>query len=62
MEKIKGEINSKQESSNKAIYAEMFEHYKELKETKDDLDNMKDIMEKVIEKSKYIKKEEKDDK
>lgn len=62
MEKIKGEINSKHESSNKAIYAEMLEHYKELKETKDDLNNMKDIMEKVIEKSKYIKKEEKNDK
>jgi hypothetical protein len=58
IQKNKDQCKEKNESSNKAIYAEIFEHYKELKETKEDLNNVKDILEKVIDKN-FIQKGEK---
>lgn len=38
------------ESNKKTLYAEVYEHYKELKELKEDTDNLKDVVSKIIDK------------
>ena len=45
-------IDSAREKDNKALHAEMYEHYKELKELKEDSDELKDILQKVVERLK----------
>jgi hypothetical protein len=45
-------LDSIREKDNKAIHAEMYEHYKELKELKEDSENLKDILQKVVERLK----------
>ena len=45
-------IDSARTKDNKALHAEMYEHYKELKELKEDSDNLKDILQKVVERLK----------
>lgn len=44
------EFISKSESNKKALYAEVYEHYKELKEMKEDTDNLKEVISKIIDK------------
>jgi hypothetical protein len=45
-------IDSARTKDNKALHAEMYEHYKELKELKEDSDELKDILQKVVERLK----------
>jgi hypothetical protein len=45
-------LDAVREKDNKALHAEMYEHYKELKELKEDSDNLKDILDKVVERLK----------
>ena len=45
-------IDSARVKDNKALHAEMYEHYKELKELKEDSDELKDILQKVVERLK----------
>jgi len=59
LEKVKQEVASKHEVSNKTMYAEIVHHYRELKETKEDLDNVKEILEKVIDRNIVLTKENK---
>jgi len=57
---VKKEIEAKHESSNKAMHAEIIEHYKEMKEMKDDFDEVKDVIEKIIDKVGKKESEKKD--
>jgi len=57
---MKKEIEAKHESSNKAMHAEIIEHYKEMKEIKDDFDEVKNVIEKIIDKVGNKESEKKD--
>jgi hypothetical protein len=48
--KLKLDLEAKTQESSKAIHAEMYEQYKEIKEMREDADNIKDIIAKLINK------------
>ena len=48
--KLKIDLEAKTQESSKAIHAEMYEQYKEIKEMREDADSIKDILAKLIDK------------
>jgi len=52
LKKLEQKIDASQEKNNKALHAEIFEQYKEIKEIKENFDELQTVLEKVIDRSK----------
>lgn len=52
LSRLEADIKRKSETDNKALHAEMYEHYKELKDLKEDSENVKDLLGKLVDRMK----------
>lgn len=52
LKSLEQQINTSQEKSNKTLHAEIFEQYKEIKDIKENFNELQDIIEKVIDRKK----------
>lgn len=52
LKSLEQQINTSQEKSNKALHAEIFEQYKEIKDIKENFNELQNIIEKVIDREK----------
>lgn len=52
LKSLEQQINTSQEKSNKTLHAEIFEQYKEIKDIKENFNELQDIIEKIIDREK----------